>query len=60
MLKSLRNTPELFMLPDLEHYQELLRELDALMKLHVLKFFAQELNQPKHHKHVNFPVPRTT
>lgn len=47
MLKSSRNGPQYFLLADLEHYQELLKELDAQMKLHVQKFFAQELNQPK-------------
>lgn len=44
---------------DLEHYQELLKELDAQMKLHVQDFFAQKLNHPKYHKQVDFPVPDT-
>jgi len=59
MLKSSRNRPQYFLLSDFEHYQELLKELDAQMKLHVQKFFAQELNQPKYHKQVNFLVPQT-
>ena len=54
MLKSLRNRPEFFLLADFERYQELLEELDAQMKVHVQQFFAQELNQPKYHKQVNF------
>ena len=41
MLKSSRNRPEYFIMADLELYQELLGELDAQMKLHVQKFFAQ-------------------
>lgn len=59
MLKSSRNRPEYFLVPDLEQYQELLKELDAQMKLHVQKFFPQELNQPKYHKQVYFLVPQS-
>ncbi len=58
MLKSSRNRPQYFLLAGPEHYQELLKELDADMKLHVQKFFAQELNQPKYHKQVDPMVPR--
>lgn len=57
MLKSSRNRPEYFVMADLELYQELLGELDAQMKLHVQKFFAQQLNQPKYHKQVSCLVP---
>ena len=53
MLKSSRNRPQYFLKSDLEQYQELLTELDALMKLHVQQFFAQKLNHPKYHKQVH-------
>ena len=53
MLKSSRNRPQYFLESDLRRYQELLTELDALMKMHLQHFFPQQLNHPKYHKQVH-------